>query len=172
MELPGGGGVWLAPSPSPSGPTVPDRHDEHGVGTFNWPPAGTSTWPPAGTFSWPRTQDQGPLPRKRDPRRSLMFSGGRASVAVAAAGPRRTALAVYQHRLRTESVRAQHPSIGAVGGDNTTARDRRVRPKTSAASQPTVGYPVGPRSSSDVAVHRDAVPSTISATPRALRPDS
>src|SRR4051812_18356398 len=58
MELPGGGGVWLAPSPSPSGPTVPDRHDEHGVGTFIWPPARTSTWPPASTFSWPRTQHQ------------------------------------------------------------------------------------------------------------------
>src|SRR6478752_2146298 len=55
MELPGGGGVWLAPSPSLPGPAVPDRHDEHGVGTFIWPPAGTSTWPPVGTFSWPRT---------------------------------------------------------------------------------------------------------------------
>src|ERR1700712_3233977 len=55
MELPGGGGVWLAPSPSPSGPAVPDRHDEHGVGTFIWPPVDTSSWPPVGTFSWPRT---------------------------------------------------------------------------------------------------------------------
>src|SRR5271166_5923661 len=55
MELPGGGDEWLAPSPSPPGPAVPDRHDEHGVGTFIWPPAGTSTWPPVGTFSWPRT---------------------------------------------------------------------------------------------------------------------
>src|ERR1700712_1966023 len=56
MELPGGGGVWLAPSPSPSGPAVPDRHDEHGVDTFIWPKTDTSTWPPAGTFSWPRTR--------------------------------------------------------------------------------------------------------------------
>src|SRR5258705_13704488 len=55
MELPGGDGVWLAPSPSPPGPAVPDRHDEHRVGTFIWPPVGTSTWPPVGTFSWPRT---------------------------------------------------------------------------------------------------------------------
>src|ERR1700757_2530608 len=55
MELPGGGDEWLAPSPSPPGPAVPDRHDEHGVGTFIWPPVGTSTWPPVGTFSWPRT---------------------------------------------------------------------------------------------------------------------
>ena len=57
MEVPGGSGVWLAPSPSPSGPAVPDRHDEHGAGTFIWPPAGTSTWPLARTFSWPRTED-------------------------------------------------------------------------------------------------------------------
>ena len=56
MELPGGGGDWLAPSPSPSGPAVPDRHDEHGVDTSIWPPADTSTWPPVGTFSWPRTR--------------------------------------------------------------------------------------------------------------------
>ena len=56
MELPGGGDEWLAPSPSPSGPAVPDRHDEHGVGTFIWPPVDTSTWPPVGTFSWPRTR--------------------------------------------------------------------------------------------------------------------
>ncbi len=55
MELPGGSDEWLAPSPSPPGPAVPDRHDEHGVGTFIWPPVGTSTWPPVGTFSWPRT---------------------------------------------------------------------------------------------------------------------
>src|SRR5271165_4007417 len=55
MELPGGDDEWLAPSPSPPGPAVPDRHDEHGVGTFIWPPVGTSTWPPVGTFSWPRT---------------------------------------------------------------------------------------------------------------------
>src|ERR1700677_1858014 len=55
MELPGGGGVWLAPSPSPPGPAVPDRHDEHGVDTFIWPKLDTSTWPPVGTFSWPRT---------------------------------------------------------------------------------------------------------------------
>src|SRR5258705_13203753 len=51
MELPGGGGGWLAPSPSPPGPAVPDRHDEHGVGTFIWPPVGTSTWPPVGCLS-------------------------------------------------------------------------------------------------------------------------
>jgi Integrase core domain len=31
---------WLAPSPSPSGPAVPVRHDEHGVDTFIWPPVG------------------------------------------------------------------------------------------------------------------------------------
>jgi hypothetical protein len=75
MELPGGGGVWLAPSPSPSGPTVPDRHDEHGVGTFIWPPAGTSTWPPVGTFSWPWTAFRpahlsvGQLNHRQSPRR-------------------------------------------------------------------------------------------------------
>ena len=57
MELPGGDDEWLAPSPSPPGPAVPDRHDEHGVGTFIWPPVGTTTWPPMGTFSWPRTGD-------------------------------------------------------------------------------------------------------------------
>src|SRR5258705_7361319 len=61
MELPGGDGVWLAPSPSPPGPAVPDRHDEHKVGTFIWPPVGTSTWPPVGTFSWPRTHVVAPL---------------------------------------------------------------------------------------------------------------
>ena len=55
MELPDGDGDWLAPSPSPSGPAVPDRHGEHEVGTFIWPPLGTATWPPLGTFSWPRT---------------------------------------------------------------------------------------------------------------------
>lgn len=55
MELPGGDGDWLAPSPSPSGPAVPDRHDEHGVDTFTWPKTDTSTWPPVVTFSWPRT---------------------------------------------------------------------------------------------------------------------
>jgi hypothetical protein len=57
MELPGGGDEWLVPSPSPPGPAVPDRHDEHGMGTFIWPPVGTSTWPPVGTFSWPRTPE-------------------------------------------------------------------------------------------------------------------
>ena len=55
MELPGGDGDRLAPSPSSPGPSVPGRHDEHRVGTFIWPPAGTSTWPPVGTFSWPWT---------------------------------------------------------------------------------------------------------------------
>ncbi|MDO3402702.1 phosphotransferase [Mycolicibacterium neoaurum] len=55
MELPGGDGDWLAPSPPPSGPAVPDRHDEHGVDTFTWPKTDTSTWPSVGTFSWPRT---------------------------------------------------------------------------------------------------------------------
>jgi hypothetical protein len=55
MELPDGGGDWLAPSPPPSGPAVPDRHDEHGVDTFTRPKLDTSTWPPVGTFSWPRT---------------------------------------------------------------------------------------------------------------------
>jgi FkbM family methyltransferase len=53
MELPGGGDEWLAPSPSPPGPSVPDQHDDHRMGTFIWPPMGTSTWPPVGTFSWP-----------------------------------------------------------------------------------------------------------------------
>lgn len=71
MELPGGGGVWLAPSPSPSGPAVPDRHDEHGVDTFIWPKPDTSTWPPVGTFSWPRTPETselaiGPAARSSD----------------------------------------------------------------------------------------------------------
>jgi hypothetical protein len=57
MELPDGDGDWLAPSPSPSGPAVPDRHDEHGVDTFIWPPVDTSTWPPVDTFPWPWTND-------------------------------------------------------------------------------------------------------------------
>jgi hypothetical protein len=50
ITLPPGGDEWLAPSPSPPWPAVPDRHDEHGVGTFIWPPVGTSTWPPVGLF--------------------------------------------------------------------------------------------------------------------------
>ena len=45
----------MAPPPSPPGPHTPGRHDERGMGTFNWPPAGTCTWPHTGTFSWPRT---------------------------------------------------------------------------------------------------------------------
>src|ERR1700722_4718593 len=44
--------MWLAPSPSPPGPAVPDRHDEHGVDTFNWP-----IWPPADTSTWPPVVD-------------------------------------------------------------------------------------------------------------------
>jgi hypothetical protein len=44
ITLPPGGDEWLAPSPSPPGPAVPDRHDEHGVGTLSghqWgPPLG------------------------------------------------------------------------------------------------------------------------------------
>jgi Domain of unknown function (DUF222) len=30
-------GDWLTPPPSPSGPQLPGRHDERGMGTFNWP---------------------------------------------------------------------------------------------------------------------------------------
>ena len=67
MELPGGSDEWLAPSPSPPGPAVPDRHDEHGVGTFIWPPVGTSTWPPVGTFSWPRTPRMVTIPGRHSP---------------------------------------------------------------------------------------------------------
>src|SRR6266849_1509444 len=51
----GGDGDWLTPPPSPPRPHKPGRHDERGMGTFNWPPARTSTWPYTGTFSWPRT---------------------------------------------------------------------------------------------------------------------
>src|SRR6266478_5617847 len=51
----GGDGDWLTPPPSPPRPCKPGRHDERGMGTFNWPPARTSTWPYTGTFSWPRT---------------------------------------------------------------------------------------------------------------------
>src|SRR5271170_4283816 len=51
----GGDGDWLTPPPSPPRPQTPGRHDERGMGTFNWPPARTSTWPYTGTFSWPRT---------------------------------------------------------------------------------------------------------------------
>src|SRR5258707_5658336 len=47
MELPGGGGVWLAPSPSPPRSAVPDRHDEHGWGLLSG-----HQW---GLYSWPRT---------------------------------------------------------------------------------------------------------------------
>src|SRR6266568_5976002 len=50
-----GDGDWLTPPPSPPRPGKPGRHDERGMGTFNWPPARTSTWPYTGTFSWPRT---------------------------------------------------------------------------------------------------------------------
>src|SRR5450755_3946578 len=52
---PGRCGDWLTPPPSPPGPQPPGRHDERGMGTFNWPPAETSTRPHTGTFSWPRT---------------------------------------------------------------------------------------------------------------------
>src|SRR6266567_7603794 len=52
---PGRCGDWLTPPPSPPGPQPPGRHDERGMGTFNWPPAGTTTRPHTGTFSWPRT---------------------------------------------------------------------------------------------------------------------
>src|SRR5947209_2977632 len=55
-KLPGRCGDWLTPPPSPPGPQPPGRHDERGMGTFNWPPAETSTWPHTGTFSWPRTR--------------------------------------------------------------------------------------------------------------------
>src|SRR5712691_11649490 len=48
----GGDSDWLIPPPSPPRPQTPGRHDERGMGTFNWPPARTSTWPHAGTFSW------------------------------------------------------------------------------------------------------------------------
>src|SRR5271156_2762114 len=51
----GGDGDWLTPPPSPPRPHEPGRHDERGMGTFNWPPARTSTWPYTETFSWPRT---------------------------------------------------------------------------------------------------------------------
>src|SRR6266702_8824503 len=54
----GGDGDWLTPPPSPPRPQTPGRHDERGMGTFNWPPARTSTWPYTGTFSWPRTMPQ------------------------------------------------------------------------------------------------------------------
>src|SRR5260370_10521490 len=53
----GGDGDWLTPPPSPLRHNRPGRHDERGMGTFNWPPARTSTWPYTGTFSWPRTED-------------------------------------------------------------------------------------------------------------------
>src|SRR5580704_10078546 len=53
----GGDGDWLTPPPSPPRPQTPGRHDERGMGTFNWPPARTSTWPYTGTFSWPRTAE-------------------------------------------------------------------------------------------------------------------
>jgi hypothetical protein len=52
----GGDSDWLTPPPSPPRPQTLGRHDERGVGTFNWPPARTTTWPHAGTFSWPRTR--------------------------------------------------------------------------------------------------------------------
>src|ERR1700736_2664962 len=56
----GGDGDWLTPPPSPPRPHKPGRHDERGMGTFNWPLARTSTWPYTGTFSWPRTPYSGP----------------------------------------------------------------------------------------------------------------
>jgi hypothetical protein len=103
MELPGGGGVWLAPSPSPSGPAVPDRHDEHRVGTFIWPPAGTSTWPPVGTFSWPRTRGRAQSPRQTR-RRHRLRAGPPGHPYRARTDPR-------PHRLRSGPLdlnRAQH----------------------------------------------------------------
>src|ERR1700685_3362250 len=56
----GGDGDWLTPPPSPPRPHKPGRHDERGMGTFNWPPARTSTWPYTRTFSWPRTNTPEP----------------------------------------------------------------------------------------------------------------
>jgi hypothetical protein len=53
----GGDGDWLTPPPSPPRPQTPGRHDERGMGTFNWPPARTSTWPYTRTFSRPRTPE-------------------------------------------------------------------------------------------------------------------
>jgi len=50
MELPGGDDEWLASSPSPPGPTFPDRHDEHEVGTFIWPPVGDPHLATSGDF--------------------------------------------------------------------------------------------------------------------------
>src|ERR1039457_2982593 len=56
MEAPPGRrGDWLTPPPSPPGAHTPGRHDDRGMGTFNWPPAGTCTWPHTGTLPWPRT---------------------------------------------------------------------------------------------------------------------
>src|SRR6266566_3571216 len=52
---PGGESDWLTPSPFTVRGHTPRRHDERGMGTFNWPKPGTSTWPPADTFSRPRT---------------------------------------------------------------------------------------------------------------------
>src|SRR5579859_2572029 len=52
---PGGDCDWLTPPQSPSGARTPQRHDERGMETSNWPNPGTSTWPPADTFPRPRT---------------------------------------------------------------------------------------------------------------------
>ena len=40
MEPPGRCGDWLAPPPSPPRAHAPGRHDERGVGTFNWATSG------------------------------------------------------------------------------------------------------------------------------------
>src|ERR1700730_12077303 len=81
----GGDGDWLTPPPSPPRPHKPGRHDERGMGTFNWPLARTSTWPYTGTFSWPRTR------HLRIDRKTVRvyLSGGRVPVFGPPAGPDR-----------------------------------------------------------------------------------
>src|SRR5271163_2483268 len=77
----GGDGDWLTPPPSPLRPDKPGRHDERGMGTFNWPPARTSTWPYTGTFSWPRTVRAGQAAAVGGPQVVMNRLGGSGLVA-------------------------------------------------------------------------------------------
>src|SRR5438034_148582 len=103
----GGDGDWLTPPPSPPRPDKPGRHDERGMGTFNWPPARTSTWPYTGTFSWPRTARPAISPRAsgqsyalRECSRALL-AGSKPALAscsqVAAGGDRWLLMAIRGH---------------------------------------------------------------------------
>ena len=104
-KLPGRCGDWLTPPPSPPGPQPPGRHDERGMGTFNWPPAGTSTRPHTGTFSRPRTEPglyRTPADWRSESAQARDCAGQPARILQAggptAAKPAAKAIASYRHR--------------------------------------------------------------------------